>query len=223
VSVIVTSVEVVPGRLVDGAALDEAIQKLRDLFPRAIIDRYLHKLPSFGERVLVAPGAAIVGEVALGNDASVWYGSVLRGDLAPVRIGERTNIQDGSVLHVADDGPCVVGAEVVVGHRAMLHACTIEDGCLIGMQATVLDGCVVGKGSVVGAGAVVTAKTLIPPRSLVLGCPAKVVRSVCDDDERMYRSLAHKYVRLKENYRRDALAAPSSKTTPSRGSDGHDR
>lgn len=242
VALVVTSVEVIPGRRADAALLEAELQRFRDRFPRAIVDRYLDKLPSAGERVLLAPGASIVGEVVLGDDASIWYGCVLRGDLAPVRVGERTNIQDGSVLHVADDGPCVVGAEVVVGHRAMLHACTVEDGCLIGMQATVLDGCLVGQGSVVGAGAVVTPKTVIPPRSLVLGCPAKVVRSVGDEDERLYRSLAHKYVRLKENYRRDSLAGPSLAgpslagpslagpslnlnvtTPPPRGADGDER
>ncbi len=126
-----------------------------------------------GARVLVAPGAAVVGDVRLAEDVSVWYGCVLRGDLAPVTVGARTNIQDGTVLHVADDGPCAIGADVIVGHRAMLHACRVEDACLIGMQATVLDDAVIGAGSVVGAGALVTQRTVIPPRSLVLGVPAR--------------------------------------------------
>jgi carbonic anhydrase/acetyltransferase-like protein (isoleucine patch superfamily) len=111
------------------------------------------------------------------------------------------------VLHVADDGPCVVGDDVVVGHRAMLHACRVEDACLIGMQATVLDDAVIGAGSVVGAGAVVTQRTVIPPRSLVLGVPAKVVKTLTDAEEKFHRAHAAKYVRLKENYLRDALAA----------------
>ena len=136
---------------------------------------------------------------------SVWYGSVLRGDLRPVTVGARTNIQDGTVVHVADDGPCDIGADCIIGHRAMIHACRIEDACLIGMQATILDNAVVGAGSVVGAGAVVTPRMVIPPRSLVLGLPAKVVKTLTADEEAFHRAHAAKYVRLKENYRRDAL------------------
>jgi carbonic anhydrase/acetyltransferase-like protein (isoleucine patch superfamily) len=202
---IATSVTVIDGPPADAAELEARLQEIRGRFPRAIVDRYLASLPLIGARVLVAPGAAVVGDVRLAEDASVWYGCVLRGDLAPVTVGARTNVQDGSVLHVADDGPCVIGADVVVGHRAMLHACRVEDACLIGMQATVLDDAVIGAGSVVGAGAVVTQRTVIPPRSLVLGVPAKVVRTLTADDEAFHRAHAAKYVRLKENYLRDAL------------------
>ena len=126
----------------------------------------------------------------LGDDVSIWYGAVLRGDLEPITIGARTNIQDGTVIHVADDGPCEIGADTVVGHRAMIHACRIEDACLIGMQSTILDGAVIGAGSVVGAGAVVTQRTVIPPRSLVLGAPAKVVRPLDAENEAFHRALA---------------------------------
>jgi gamma-carbonic anhydrase len=202
---IATSVTVIDGPPANAAELEARLQELRARFPRAIIDRYLASLPLLGARVMVAPGAAVVGDVRLAEDASVWYGCVLRGDLAPVTVGARTNVQDGSVLHVADDGPCVIGADVVVGHRAMLHACRVEDACLIGMQATVLDDAIIGAGSVVGAGAVVTQRTVIPPRSLVLGVPAKVVRTLTADDEAFHRAHAAKYVRLKENYLRDAL------------------
>ncbi|MES1164915.1 MAG: gamma carbonic anhydrase family protein [Verrucomicrobiota bacterium] len=202
---IATSVTVIDGPPADAAELDGRVRELRARFPRAIVDRYLASLPVIGARVLVAPGAAVVGDVRLAEDASVWYGCVLRGDLAPVTVGARTNVQDGSVLHVADDGPCVIGADVVVGHRAMLHACRVEDACLIGMQATVLDDAVIGAGSVVGAGAVVTQRTVIPPRSLVLGVPAKVVRTLTAEDEAFHRAHAAKYVRLKDNYLRDAL------------------
>ena len=202
---IATSVTVIDGPPPDAAELDARLEELRARFPRAILDRYLASLPLIGARVLVAPGAAVVGDVRLAEDASVWYGAVLRGDLAPVTVGARTNIQDGTVLHVADDGPCVVGADVVVGHRAMLHACRVEDACLIGMQATVLDDAVVGAGSVIGAGAVITQRTVIPPRSLVLGVPGKVVKTLTADEEAFHRAHAAKYVRLKENYLRDAL------------------
>ena len=202
---IATSVSVVDGPLPDAAALDARLAELRGRFPRAIVDRYLASLPTVGERALVFPGAAIVGDVTLGEDVSVWYGSVLRGDLRPVTVGARTNIQDGTVVHVADDGPCDIGADCIIGHRAMIHACRVEDACLIGMQATILDNAVVGAGSVVGAGAVVTPRMVIPPRSLVLGLPAKVVKTLTADEEAFHRAHAAKYVRLKENYRRDAL------------------
>ena len=202
---IATSVTVVDGPLPDAAALDARLAELRARFPRAILDRYLASLPVVGARALIFPGAAVVGDVRLGEDVSVWYGSVLRGDLRPVTVGARTNIQDGTVVHVADDGPCDIGADCIVGHRAMIHACRIEDACLIGMQATILDNAVVGAGSVVGAGAVVTQRMVIPPRSLVLGMPAKVVKTLTAEEEAFHRAHAAKYVRLKENYRRDAL------------------
>ena len=204
---VATSVTVVDGRLPDADALDARVAELRTQFPRAIFDRYLAHLPTLGARVMISAGAALVGDVRLGDDVSVWYGAILRGDLAPVTVGARTNIQDGTVVHVADKGPCEIGADVVVGHRAMLHACRVEDACLIGMQATVLDEAIIGAGSVVGAGALVTQRTVIPPRSLVLGAPAKVIRALTADDEAFHRALAAKYVRLKENYLRDALRA----------------
>jgi carbonic anhydrase/acetyltransferase-like protein (isoleucine patch superfamily) len=200
-----SSVGLVDGPHPAAAALEAVLGDLRRQFPRATIDRYLGKLPALGERVLLAPGATVVGEVRLANDVSVWYGAVLRGDLAPISVGERSNIQDGTVVHVGDFSPCTVGADVVVGHRAVLHGCRVEDACLIGMQATILDDAVIGAGSVVGAGALVTAKTVVPPRSLVLGAPARVVKQLTAEDEVFHRALAGKYVRLKENYLRDAL------------------
>ena len=202
---IVTSVTVIEGPPTNAAELDAAIAALRARFPRAIVDRYIDLIPSLGARVLLAPGAAVVGGVELGDDVSVWYGAVVRADIARVVVGARTNIQDGTVIHVADDSPCIIGADTVVGHRAMLHACRVEDACLIGMQSTVLDDAVIGAGSIVGAGAVVTPRTIIPPQSLVLGTPARVVRKLTDADAENHRAQAAKYVRLKENYRRDSL------------------
>jgi carbonic anhydrase/acetyltransferase-like protein (isoleucine patch superfamily) len=204
-AMISNSVTALTEPLPDARDLDARVAALRARFPRAIVDRYLRALPAFGARVVLAPGAAVAGDVALGEDVSIWYGAVLRGDLAPVRVGARSTIQDGSVLHVADGGPCEVGEETVVGHRAMLHACRVEGGCLVGMQATILDGAVIGHGSVVGAGALVTQRTIIPPRSLVLGAPARVVRTLEEKDETFHRAMAQKYVRLKENYRCDSL------------------
>jgi carbonic anhydrase/acetyltransferase-like protein (isoleucine patch superfamily) len=202
---ITSSVETIAGPLPNADLLDSRVEALRKRFPRAIVDRYLDLVPTIGEGALVAPGAALVGDVRLGKDASFWYGAVARGDLAPVVIGDRSNIQDGSVMHVADGSPCVVGADVVVGHRVMLHACRVEDACLVGMQATLLDDCVVGEGSIVGAGALVTQRTVIPPHSLVLGVPAKVVRTLSASMADEHRALAAKYVRIKENYLRDSL------------------
>ncbi|MDB4982605.1 MAG: hexapeptide repeat-containing transferase-like protein [Myxococcales bacterium] len=204
-----TSVTALTEPLAEAAELDARLAELRRPFPRAFIERYLRALPTFGARAFVFPGAAVVGDVRLGEDVSIWYGAVVRGDLARVTVGARTNIQDGTVIHVADDGACEVGADTVVGHRAVLHACHVEAGCLIGMQSTILDGAVIGHGSVVGAGALVTQRTVIPPLSLVLGTPARVVRQLEEKDEGFHRAMAQKYVRLKENYRCDALRTES--------------
>jgi carbonic anhydrase/acetyltransferase-like protein (isoleucine patch superfamily) len=204
-ALVTSSIVVVAGPHPDAEALDQRLEEMRRRFPRAIIDRYLDRVPAAAAGVFIAPGASVVADVRLGAGVSVWYGVVLRGDIASVTIGDRTNVQDGTVIHVADDGPCVVGADVVVGHRAMLHACRVEDACLIGMQATVLDDAVIGRGSIVGAGAVVTPRTIIPPYSLVLGMPAKVVRTLDPGTADQHRALAGKYIRLTENYLRDSL------------------
>ena len=197
-----TSVPLVDGPPADAPALDATLAELRRRFPGAILDRYLGRLPRLGRDVLLAAGSALAGEVILEDDVSIWYAAVLRGDLAPVTIGAGSNVQDGAVLHVGDDSPCTVGRDVVVGHRAVLHGCRVEDACLIGMQATILDDAVIGMGSIVGAGALVTQETIVPPRSLVLGAPARVVRKLTDEDEARQRALAAKYVRLKQNYLR---------------------
>lgn len=198
---------VIPGPLPDAAALDVLVRALRAQFPRAFIDRYLDRLPQLAQGVLICPGAAVVGDVRLGTDVSIWYSAVLRGDMREVVVGARSNVQDGAVLHVGDFSPCVVGQDVVVGHRVMLHGCRVEDACLIGMQATILDDAVIGEGSLVGAGALVTGGTKIPPRSLVLGAPAKVIRTLSDEAVASHRAQAAKYARLKENYLRDALSS----------------
>lgn len=126
----------------------------------------------------IAQGAVVVGNVSLGKESSVWYNTVVRGDMSPVRIGEQTNIQDLSMVHVDEGLPCVIGNRVSVGHRVILHGCIVEDECLIGMGAILLSGVQVGAGSVIGAGAVLSEDTKIPPGSLVIGIPAQVVRPV---------------------------------------------
>jgi carbonic anhydrase/acetyltransferase-like protein (isoleucine patch superfamily) len=136
----------------------------------------------------IARGAIVLGEVRLGRDSSVWYNSVIRGDTERVEVGARTNIQDLSMLHADPGFPCLVGSRVSVGHRAILHGCTVEDDCLIGMGAILLNSVRVGQGSVIGAGAVLTEGMQVPPGSVVLGVPGKVVREV---DEAMRGRIDH--------------------------------
>ncbi|HET9041032.1 MAG TPA: gamma carbonic anhydrase family protein [Gemmatimonadales bacterium] len=126
----------------------------------------------------IAPGAAVMGDVTIGEDASVWYGAVLRGDMAPIVIGPESNLQDGTIVHVDEGLPCTVGRRVGVGHRVILHGCTVEDECLIGMGSILLNGVRIGTGSVVAAGAVIPEGMQVPPRSLVMGVPGRIVRQV---------------------------------------------
>jgi carbonic anhydrase/acetyltransferase-like protein (isoleucine patch superfamily) len=162
---------------------------------------HLGKSPFLDPTAYVAPGAVVVGDVRLGPKSSVWPTAVLRGDIHFIDVGEGSNIQDGAVVHLADDYPAVIGKYVTVGHRAIVHACTIEDECLIGMGAIILDGAVVGRRSIVGAGAVVTQKQVIPPGSLVLGMPAQVKRRLSDREQEELRGWAEKYVTVAEAHR----------------------
>ncbi len=181
--------------------LEAELADLRARFPDAYVGRYCGHVPRVGARVHLAAHAVIVGRVDLAEDVSIWCGVVLRGDVNRIEVRERSNLQDGTVVHLGDDDPTLIAEEVVVGHRAVLHGCRVEGGSLIGIQATVLDGAVIGHGSVVGSGALVTAGTVVPPRSLVLGVPAKVIRTLTAADEVFYRKLAGKYVRLAHNHR----------------------
>ncbi len=168
----------------------------------ARLTRYLGKGPTRDETAYVHPRAVLVGDVTLGPKTSVWPCAVLRGDIEPVSVGEGSNIQDGAVVHVADGLPARIGAWVTVGHLAMIHACEVGDGCLIGMHATLLDGCKVGARSIVGAGALVTKGTVIPPGSLVLGSPAKVVRALTAEEQAALPGWAEKYVVVAAHHRR---------------------
>ena len=143
----------------------------------------------------------VLGDVTLGPRASVWYGAVLRGDMAPIAVGEATNLQDGTIVHVDEGVPATIGARVGVGHRAILHGCTVEDECLIGMGAILLNGVRVGSGSVIAAGAVVTEGVVIPPGSLVMGVPARVVRPVDDALRERIRHTWEHYVAEAERHR----------------------
>ncbi len=162
---------------------------------------YKGKTPVLGEGCFVAPSADLIGDVTLAEGASVWYGAAVRGDLAPIRLGKNCNVQDNSVLHVDDNGPVVLGENVVVGHGAIIHAAVVEDNCLIGMGAVVLDFAHIGRGSVIGAGAVVPPRAEIPPFSQVLGVPGRVVKTLSPETEQdriahalAYRGLAADYL-----------------------------
>jgi carbonic anhydrase/acetyltransferase-like protein (isoleucine patch superfamily) len=135
-------------------------------------------MPDIHPSAFVAPTAAVMGDVTLGADSSVWYGAVLRGDMAPITIGEATNLQDGTIVHVDEGVPCTIGRRVGVGHRVILHGCTVEDDCLIGMGSVLLNHVRIGTGSVVAAGAVVPEGMEVPPGSLVMGVPGRIVRKV---------------------------------------------
>jgi len=140
--------------------------------------------------------------VEIGEDSSVWFHTVIRGDVHRIRIGKRTNVQEQCTLHVTRNDPLTVGSEVTIGHRAVVHGCTVEDFCLIGIGAVVLDGSVIGKGSVVGAGAVVAPRTVVPPHSLVLGIPGKVAKDLGPGSADGNRITAANYVELARAYRR---------------------
>jgi len=164
-------------------------------------------LPKLGERAWVDVSAQVVGDVELGADASVWMGSVVRGDVNRIRIGARSNVQDACVLHVTAQHPTVLAEDVTVGHSVTLHGCTIERLCLIGIGAIVLNGAVVGEESIVAAGALVPEGMQVPPRSLVMGVPAKVRRPVTEEEREKLRWYSERYVGLKEDYRQAEGAA----------------
>ena len=159
------------------------------------------KTPRIGEKVFVADTASIIGDVEIGNDCSIWFGAVIRGDMHFISIGSRTNIQDNTVIHVTTGmHPTVIAEEVTIGHAAIVHGCTVKRGALIGMGARILDGAVVGESALVGAGALVSEGMHIPPRTLAIGVPARVKRELTDEEvERLEYSWRH-YVEYKDKY-----------------------
>ena len=169
--------------------------------PIPMTDSFLGRAPRLGRGVFVAPTAAVVGDVTLGDGASVWYGASLRGDVHWIEVGPGSNVQDCATVHVSrGTHPCRIGSGVTVGHNAVVHGCTVEDDVLVGMGAVVLDGAVIGAGSIVGAGALVTMNTVVPPRSLVLGSPARVMRALTDEEVGRNRANAAHYVRMSRMY-----------------------
>jgi gamma-carbonic anhydrase len=157
--------------------------------------------PKIHETAFIAENAVVIGDVEIGERASVWYNCVLRGDVNFIRIGARANIQDGTIIHVSrDDFPTIVEPEVTVGHSATLHGCYVESGALVGIGATVLDGARVGANSLVAAGSLVTPNTQIPPRSLVIGAPARVKRELSDEEVENLQNFWRNYVTLIDLY-----------------------
>ncbi len=168
---------------------------------------YRGTTPAFGARVYVDPAATVIGDVELGDDVSIWPGTVLRGDVERIRIGARSNVQDSAVLHVTHDGPytpgghpCIVGTDVTIGHGAVVHACTIGDACLIGMHATVMDGARVERHAIVGAGALIAPGKVVGEGELWVGNPARCVRKLSETEIEALHYSAQHYVKLKDTY-----------------------
>jgi carbonic anhydrase/acetyltransferase-like protein (isoleucine patch superfamily) len=174
------------------------VQRQPDIRP------YKGKHPQIAASAYIDPASVIIGDVVIGEDSSLWPLCVVRGDVNYIRIGSRTNIQDGSILHVMkDEYPLILGDGITVGHSVTLHGCTVESRCLIGMRATILNGVVIGEGSIVAAGTLLTERTTIPPRSLVMGAPGKVKRSLTGIDQATIDMYAHRYVEYKNIYRQE--------------------
>jgi carbonic anhydrase/acetyltransferase-like protein (isoleucine patch superfamily) len=166
-----------------------------------VIQPYRGVTPKAPASVFVADTARVIGDVELGEDVSVWFGAVLRGDVGPIRVGRGSNVQDGTIAHVNRGGtPTIIGEHVTIGHAARLHGCTIASHCLVGIAAVVLDGAEIGEESVIAAGALVAPGTKIPPRSMVMGVPARVRREVTADDLDLIRRSALGYIALKADY-----------------------
>jgi gamma-carbonic anhydrase len=162
--------------------------------PKERLHEFLWREPRVDATAYVARGAILIGDVYIGPRASIWHNCVLRGDINSIEVGEGSNIQDGSVVHLSDDLGTKIGTYATIGHLVMIHACTIGDECLIGMHATILDGVEIGAQSVIGAHALLTQGTKIPPGSLVMGVPAKVVRELSAEERARGRYLAEKYI-----------------------------
>ena len=166
-----------------------------------MIKRFANKNPKLGQKVYISESAYVIGDVTLGDEVNIWFGAVLRGDMHYIIIGDRSNIQDNAVIHVTTAiSPTTIGTGVTVGHGAIIHGCTIEDNCMIGMGAIVMDDAVIGSGSLIGAGALISPNMDIPPRSLVVGMPGKVVREVHDEEYKMILERPQEYIDLSTKY-----------------------
>jgi carbonic anhydrase/acetyltransferase-like protein (isoleucine patch superfamily) len=169
------------------------------------IYRLGNRIPKLAPTAFVHESATVVGDVTLSDDVSIWPQAVVRGDTCSISIGARSNVQDGSVLHVDEGVPLSIGEDVTIGHQVMLHGCTIGDGSLVGIQAVILNGAVIGKGCLVGAGSLVTEGKTFPDHSLVLGSPARVVRTLTPEDAERVRHGAVHYVDAAKTYATEAV------------------
>ncbi len=160
------------------------------------------KKPVIAESSFIAPDADIIGDVIVGEKSSIWYHVTIRGDIAPVIIGDSSNVQDNSVIHVGHDIPAVIGNKVTIGHNVIIHACTIKDNSLIGMGAIILDGAVIEEESIVGAGSLVTKGKTFPPRSLIMGSPARFIRELTPEEIQGIRDNVQSYVDIAQEYRK---------------------
>jgi len=166
-----------------------------------MILNFEEKRPIISEEAFVAKNATVIGEVIIGKYSSIWYNVVLRGDIAPISIGNNTSVQDGSIVHCDVGVPTIIGNNVTIGHNVMLHSCKIGDSSLIGIGAIVLDGAEVGEGAIIGAGAIVTPRTKIPPFTMALGVPAKMVRNLTEEEVENLKEHALDYVKLMKRYK----------------------
>lgn len=165
-----------------------------------MIHKFKGNSPDIKKANFVAESADVIGDVTAGENSSIWYNCTIRGDIASIKIGKNSNIQDNSVVHVGHGVSTIIGDNVTIGHRVLLHGCTIENGCLIGMGSIILDNSVIGSESIVGAGSLVTMGKKFPPRSLILGSPAKVVRTLTEDEVESIRKNVSSYVAISKEY-----------------------
>ena len=170
-----------------------------------MIYQFENRTPSLPDEYYIADSASVIGDVVLGNQSSIWFGAVLRGDIEPIVIGERSNIQDNSVAHTGRNHPTMIGNDVTVGHKVTLHGCRVGDNCLIGMGAILLDGCEIGDNCIIGAGSIVAQNRKIPEGSLAVGSPARVIRKLTEEDVSNVWKYAERYVALQARYRAGML------------------
>ena len=175
-------------------------------FPEAIILPYEDVWPTIADSAFVAPGAVIVGNVTIGAESSIWFHAVLRGDISPIAVGDRTSVQDGTIVHVNGDAPTTIGNDVTIGHGAVVHGTTIRDGVLVGMGAVVMSYSEIGAGAVIAAGAVVTEHAVVPPQAVMVGVPAKQRAALDADQAANLAAIPDRYVRVSRQYRREIAA-----------------
>jgi carbonic anhydrase/acetyltransferase-like protein (isoleucine patch superfamily) len=174
--------------------------RFRERFPGAIILPWDGTWPSIADDVFIAPGAVIVGNVAIGSQSSIWFNTVIRGDIAPIRVGERSSVQDNTVVHVNTDAPTVIGDDVTIGHSALVHGTTIHDGALVGMGSLILSYSVIGRGAVIAAGALIPERYEVPEGAVMVGVPAKQRDALGGEQAERLAGIPGRYVRVSRQY-----------------------